>query len=185
MNSLKGDVLKKSHPAIAVVVLAVLAVTATALGASSTGSQVKTRKVGSLGTILVDSKGKTLYLFQKDKRGKSSCSGACAVNWPPYLTTAKPKAGPGAKQSMLGTTKRSNGKLQVTYNHHPLYSFKFDTKAGQTKGENVDAFGAEWYVVSPRGVKVEPKANTSGGGSGPTGPTGSGGYGGGPGYGGG
>ncbi len=168
--------------------VAVLAVTATALAASSTGSQVKTRKVSSLGTILVDSKGKTLYLFMKDKGGKSSCSGACAVNWPPYTTTGKPKAGPGAKASLLGTAKRSNGKLQVTYNHHPLYYFKFDTRAGQTKGEKINAFGADWYAVSPKGAKVEPQSSGSSGGGyggGPSGPTGSGGYGGGPGYGGG
>jgi predicted lipoprotein with Yx(FWY)xxD motif len=175
----------KSRLASVAAVLAVLALTATALAATAPGSQVKTRKVSGLGTILVDSKGKTLYLFMKDKKDKSSCSGACAANWPPYLTTAKPKAGPGAKQSLLGTTKRSNGKLQVTYNHHPLYWFKFDKKAGQTKGENVDAFGGEWYVVSPKGVKVEPASSSSsgggyGGGYGPSGPTGSGGYGGGP-----
>jgi predicted lipoprotein with Yx(FWY)xxD motif len=148
---------------------------------------VKTRKV-TLGTILVDSKGKTLYMFGKDKSGKSSCSGACATYWPPYMTTGKPTAGPGAKASLLGTTKRSNGKLQVTYNHHPLYWFKLDTKAGQTKGEGQNAFGGNWYALSPKGAKIVPASsgNTGGGGpTGPTGPTGSGGYGGGPGYGGG
>ena len=180
--------MKKSRLASIGVLAAVLAVTATALASSSTGSLVKTRKVSGLGTILVDSKGKTLYLFMKDKKDKSLCSGACATNWPPYLTTAKPKAGTGAKQALLGTVKRSNGKLQVTYNHHPLYWFKFDKVAGQAKGENVEAFGAEWYAVSPKGVKVEPASSGGGGyggGGGATGPTGSGGYGGGPGYGGG
>jgi predicted lipoprotein with Yx(FWY)xxD motif len=178
----------KSRLASVAAVLAVLAVTATALAATAPGSQVKTRKNSSLGTILVDSKGKTLYLFMKDKKDKSLCSGACATNWPPYMTTGKPKAGPGAKQALLGTIKRSNGKLQVTYNHHPLYWFKFDKTAGQAKGENIEAFGGEWYVVSPKGAKVEPKddsGGSSGSGGGPTGPTGSGGYGGGPGYGGG
>jgi predicted lipoprotein with Yx(FWY)xxD motif len=171
----------KSRVASAVAVLGVLAVTATALAATSTTAQVRTRKTTTLGTILVDSKGKTLYLFEKDKGGKSSCSGACAANWPPDLTTKKPTAGPGAKASLLGTTKRSNGKLQVTYNRHPLYWFKYDTAAGQTKGEKVHAFGADWFVVSAKGAKVEPKPASSGGGSGPTGPTG-GGYGGGGGY---
>ena len=179
----------KSRLASVAAVLAVLAVTATALAATTPGSQVKTRKVSGLGTLLVDSKGKTLYMFMKDKKDKSNCAGACATNWPPYMTTAKPKAGTGAKQALLGTIKRSNGKLQVTYNHHPLYSFKFDTKAGQTKGEAVSAFGATWYVVSPKGAKIVP-ASSGGGygggyGGGPSGPTGSGGYGGGPGYGGG
>jgi len=180
----------KSRLASVAAVLAVLAVTATALAATTPGSQVKTRKVSGLGTILVNSKGKTLYLFMKDKKDKSLCSGACATNWPPYMTAAKPKAGTGAKQSLLGTIKRANGKLQVTYNHHPLYTFKFDTKAGQTKGEGIDAFGATWYGVSPKGAKVVPASSGGsgggyGGGGGATGPTGSGGYGGGPGYGGG
>jgi len=147
------------------VVLAVLTVTATALASTTAASQVKARKT-SLGMILVDSKGHTLYLFQKDKSGKSSCYTTCAANWPPYLTTGKPTAATGIKKSMLGTTKRTDGKLQVTYNHHPLYRFKFDTKAGSTKGENVNAFGAHWFAVSPKGVKAPPKP------TGPTGPSG-------------
>jgi predicted lipoprotein with Yx(FWY)xxD motif len=162
------------------VVLAVLAVTATALGSTMAASQVKTRKT-SLGMILVDSKGHTLYLFEKDKSGKSACYGACAANWPAYLTTGKPTGATGIKSTMLGTTKRTDGKLQVTYNHHPLYHFKFDTKAGTTKGEGANAFGAHWFAVSPKGVKVVP-GSTGGGGPGPTGPTGGGGYGGGGGY---
>ena len=166
------------------VVLAVLAVTASALASTTATGQVKARKT-SLGTILVDSKSHTLYLFEKDKSAKSSCYGACAVNWPPYLTTGKPTALAGAKASMLGTTKRTGGKLQVTYNKHPLYRFKYDTKVGSTKGENVHAFGADWYVVSTKGVKIEPKSSGGGGyggGGGPSGPTGSDGYGGGGGY---
>jgi predicted lipoprotein with Yx(FWY)xxD motif len=166
------------------VAVAVLVVGATAPAATRTGSLVKTRKT-TLGTILVDRKGHTLYLFGKDKRGKSACYGACAANWPPYLTAAKPKAGTGIKASLLGTVKRTNGKLQVTYNRHPLYEFKFDKAAGQTTGEKVDAFGGIWYAVSPKGGKVVP-ASSGSTGSGPTGPTGSGGYGGGGGgYGGG
>jgi predicted lipoprotein with Yx(FWY)xxD motif len=142
---------------------------------------VKTRKT-AIGTLLADGKGKTLYLFQKDKSGKSSCYGSCAANWPPYLTTAKPKAGKGVTASKLGTTKRTNGKLQVTYNHHPLYWFKFDKAAGQTKGEAISAFGGSWYAVTPKGAALKPAAAASGGGgygggyggpTGPTGPTGS------------
>jgi len=154
----------KSRLVGVVAALAVLAVTAAALAATTPGSQVKTHKAGSLGTILVDGKGKTLYMFAKDKNDKSSCSGACATFWPPYMTTGTPKAGAGAKQALLGTTKRSNGKLQVTYNRHPLYWFKLDTKAGQTKGENQNAFGGHWYAVSPKGAKVLPAASSSSGG---------------------
>ncbi len=128
--------------------------------AASAAALVKARHT-SLGTILVDAQGRTLYLFERDSRGRSACSGKCATFWPPYLTTGKPKAGTGAKASMLGTTRRKDGRLQVTYNRHPLYRFASDSKAGQTKGEGVDAFGGEWYAVSPRGAKVE-KHNSSG-----------------------
>jgi predicted lipoprotein with Yx(FWY)xxD motif len=176
--------LLNSRVAAAGAVAVVLALAGTALAGATTASQVKTRET-SLGTILVDGKGKTLYLFGKDKSGKSSCYGACAANWPPYLTSGKPRVGPGVKASLLGTTKRTNGKLQVTYDHHPLYHFKYDSRAGQTSGEDVHAFGANWYAVSPKGSKVEPASNGGGGygggPTGPTGPTGSGGYGGGPG----
>jgi predicted lipoprotein with Yx(FWY)xxD motif len=171
--------LKKSHLLAALALAAALAVAATALASSLSASQVKTRKTAALGTILVDGSGRTLYLFMKDKAGRSSCYGACAADWPPYLTTAKPVAGPGALTSMLGWTKRTDGKLQVTYNHHPLYHFKFDAKAGATSGENVEAFGGEWYVVSPKGLKVEPKSSSPAGSTTPTTPTDTGGYGGG------
>ena len=116
---------------------------------------MKTRSV-SLGKILVNGSSQTLYLFEKDKNGKSACSGACATNWPPLLTKGKPKASGGVKSSLLGTTKRSDGTTQVTYNKHPLYRFKGDAnKVGATKGEGLDAFGAEWYVVGTNGKKIE------------------------------
>jgi predicted lipoprotein with Yx(FWY)xxD motif len=124
-------------------------------GSSSSSATVKTRST-SLGTILVDSKGRTLYLFEKDTKNKSKCSGACAANWPPALVSGKPTAGGKAVSSKLGTTKRSDGKKQVTYAGHPLYTFVLDkNKPGSTKGEGVDAFGAEWYVVGTNGKKIE------------------------------
>src|SRR3954449_417504 len=127
---------------------------AVAASGSSTAA-VKTRHT-SLGTILVDAKGRTLYLFEKDTKNKSKCSGACATNWPPALTGGKPKAAGGAVSSRLGTTKRSDGTTQVTYAGHPLYTFVLDkNKPGATKGEGVDAFGAEWYVVGTNGKKIE------------------------------
>lgn len=147
--------------------LAVLVVTVAALAsltaiASSATSKPATVKTGtsSLGRIVVDGQSHTLYLFQKDKGSKSSCSGACAQNWPPLLTKGAPKAGPGAKASLLGTTKRADGTTQVTYNKHPLYRFKGDAnKVGATKGEGLDAFGAEWYVVGTNGKKIEKKGS--------------------------
>jgi predicted lipoprotein with Yx(FWY)xxD motif len=122
--------------------------------AASGAATVKTRH-GKLGTFLVDAKGRTLYLFEKDKSKKSTCSGACAVAWPPLLTSGAPKAAGSAKRSLLGTTKRSDGKTQVTYNGHPLYFFVQDKKAGDTKGQGLDGFGAKWYVLSASGKKID------------------------------
>jgi predicted lipoprotein with Yx(FWY)xxD motif len=114
---------------------------------------VQVRRTG-LGKILVDSRGRTLYLFEKDTGGKSSCSGSCAVNWPPLLATGRPTAGSGVKASRLGTTTRSNGEIQVVYNRHPLYRFIGDQKPGNTNGEGLTAFGARWFVVSPAGNEI-------------------------------
>jgi predicted lipoprotein with Yx(FWY)xxD motif len=112
-------------------------------------------------------------MFTGDKRNKSSCSGSCATNWPPLTTSGKPVAGAGAKASLLGRTMRSDGRMQVTYNRHPLYRFAQDSRAGQTNGEGINAFGGHWYAVSPAGTKVmSPGGGGYGGG-------GYGGYGGG------
>ncbi|MEN3282568.1 MAG: hypothetical protein V7607_3708 [Solirubrobacteraceae bacterium] len=143
-------------------VLAASALTGLAIAASSPTkpATVKTRS-NTLGTIIVDGKSRTLYLFEKDKNGKSKCSGACATNWPPLLTKGKPKASGSVKASKLGTTKRSDGTTQVTYGGHPLYTFIADkSKPGATKGEGLDAFGAEWYVVGTNGKKIEKKGES-------------------------
>ena len=115
---------------------------------ASTGTKVAVAEL-ELGRILVDARGHTLYLFAKDKNGKSACIGKCAAFWPPLLTSGKTLATAGAKTSLLGTTKRADGRLQVTYNHHPLYTSP-RTCEGQTNGEEDRAFGAKWYAVSPR-----------------------------------
>ncbi len=107
-----------------------------------------------LGRILVDSKGITLYDFPKDKGTTSSCYGACAALWPPLTTKGKPIAGRGVRASLLGTTKRKDGKLEVTYNHHPLYYFVSDRKPGQTTGQGLNQFGAPWWVLSPAGKEI-------------------------------
>jgi len=139
-----------------------LAPAAVSQAAGEKGPVVSTATT-SLGRVLVDGRGHTLYLFGKDRNGKSACSGACAKAWPPLIGTAKPRAGAGAKASLLGTIKRADGRRQVTYNHHPLYTFKKDTKKGQTNGEGLNAFGATWYAVSPAGARV---VKSSGGGGG-------------------
>ena len=120
----------------------------------------------SLGKILVDSSGKTLYLFQADTGTKSTCSGACATAWPPLRVSGKPTAGSGVKASSLGTTPRSDGQPQVTYNGHPLYGYQGDSGAGDTNGQNINGFGAEWYVLSPSGNAITTPASSSGTGNG-------------------
>jgi predicted lipoprotein with Yx(FWY)xxD motif len=98
----------------------------------------------------------TLYLFEKDKGGKSACDGACASAWPPVLTSGKAMPGQGVKSSLLGTTTRSDGTTQVTYNNWPLYYYVADKAPGDTTGQNIDAFGAEWYVLdAAKGTKLE------------------------------
>jgi predicted lipoprotein with Yx(FWY)xxD motif len=108
-----------------------------------------------LGAILVDSKGFTLYDFHKDKGGKSACYGACVGTWPPLTTSAAPSATSEAEKAQLGTTKRSDGTVQVTYAGHPLYTYVADTKPGDTKGQDIDSFGAEWYALQPSGGEAE------------------------------
>jgi predicted lipoprotein with Yx(FWY)xxD motif len=108
----------------------------------------------SLGRVLVDSgNGRTLYLFEADKNGRSACSGACVSLWPPLTTSGTPKlaAGLGAK---VGTIPAKDGKQQVTYAGHPLYLYAGDQKAGQTSGQDIDSFGASWYVLGANGAKI-------------------------------
>ena len=106
------------------------------------------------GRILVDSKGITLYDFVKDSHGMSSCYGACAALWPPLTTSGKPIAGPGVRASLLGTTKRNDGKREVTYNGHPLYYFVSDRRPGQTTGQGLNQFGGPWWVLSAPGKEI-------------------------------
>lgn len=146
--------IRRSLPVAALVALFSTALLTAAAATGASRATVKTSS-SALGRVLVDGQGRTLYLFEKDKGGKSSCYGQCATFWPPVLTSGKPLAGPGAKASLLGMTRRSNGSEQVTYAGHPLYRFLEDKKPGQTKGEGSKAFGAEWYVLSPAGKKID------------------------------
>ena len=143
-----------------------------AAAAKHKGETIAVTKNPKLGKILADEDGKTVYLFEKDKNGKSACSGACTQVWPPVTTKGKPQAGKGVSAAKLGTITRSNGATQVTYSGHPLYYYASDSKPGDTKGQDVKAFGAGWYVVSPSGHKVEKEE----GGGGKSGGSGGGGY---------
>jgi predicted lipoprotein with Yx(FWY)xxD motif len=109
----------------------------------------------SLGKLLIDGRGRTLYLFEADTGMSSTCYGACASYWPPVLTSGAPMAGSGASASLLGTAPRSDGTTQVLYDGHPLYYFVVDKQAGDTKGEGLNNFGGAWYAVSPAGTKID------------------------------
>jgi predicted lipoprotein with Yx(FWY)xxD motif len=129
-----------------------------AVASASSSSTATGTKVGvadsNLGRILVDKRGRTLYLFARDTHGKSTCSGACAGYWPALTTKGKPSAISGARRALLGTTRRNDGRLQVTYHGHPLYRFSGDVRAGQTTGEGLTDFGGGWWAVSPAGNKI-------------------------------
>ena len=139
---------------IAIVLTAAVAGLSRAAAATQSSTTVSTA-TSKLGRILADSRGRTLYLFENDKRGHSACAGACATYWPPLLTRGKPTAARAAKQALLGTTRRADGTTQVTYAGHPLYRFLQDTKPGQTSGQDLHDFGAGWYVLAPAGTKIE------------------------------
>jgi predicted lipoprotein with Yx(FWY)xxD motif len=121
----------------------------------SSGAVVSLGSVPDLGMVLVDSKGYTLYDFHKDKGTKSSCNGECAEAWPPLMTEGEPTVGNGAMASMLGTTTRDDGTVQVTYAGHPLYTFVGDKKPGEANGNDISAFGAEWYALMGNGEEPE------------------------------
>jgi predicted lipoprotein with Yx(FWY)xxD motif len=120
----------------------------------ATGAVVSVATVPKLGKIIVDSKGFTLYDFHKDKGTTSSCYGGCAQVWPPLVTEGAPQTGNGAPAAKLGTTKRKDGTMQVTFAGHPLYTYAEDTKPGETNGNDFSSFGAQWYALEPSGEEA-------------------------------
>ncbi len=137
------------------VTVVVASLLATAAFASTHTSTIALRST-AVGKVLVGANGRTLYLFTADKGATSVCYGQCATYWPP-LVAAKPVAGSGLNASRLGTTKRKDGKLQVTYNGHPLYFFQPDKKAGDINGQGFVHFGGSWWTVSAAGAKITTK----------------------------
>jgi predicted lipoprotein with Yx(FWY)xxD motif len=125
----------------------------TTTSAKATTPALKLAKTG-LGTILVDSKGRTLYAFGHDRKNKSRCSGQCAMNWPPAKAPANPTVAKGITKSKLTVIKRGDGSRQLSYNGHPLYRFVADTGPGTTNGENITAFGGKWDALSKSGAIV-------------------------------
>jgi predicted lipoprotein with Yx(FWY)xxD motif len=134
---------------------------------SSAKAKTVTARSSDLGKILAGGQDKTLYLFEKDKSPKSTCSGGCAQAWPPMIVKGKPVAGTGGvEKGLLGTSERSDGKTQVTYKGRPLYYYQADQKAGQTNGQGLDQFGAKWYALATDGKAVKKKSKDGGGGGG-------------------
>ncbi|HMC70587.1 MAG TPA: hypothetical protein VKJ07_15630 [Mycobacteriales bacterium] len=124
---------------------------------ASTGEKIAVANNPKYGQILVDDKGMTVYLFVQDTSTSSTCYTQCAAFWPPVLTDGKPQAGTGADASLLGTTTRTDGKVEVTYAGHPLYYFVKDKAPGDTTGQGVNGFGALWWVMKPSGDPITTK----------------------------
>jgi len=148
---MKNKILFSSLIIIALILSACASATPTPSALQPTGpATVNISQNAILGSFLVDSKGMTLYLYTTDTPNTSNCYGPCATAWPPLLTNGAPIAGSGVTGSLLGTTTRTDGTTQVTYNGWPLYYFQTDKVAGDTTGENVQGV---WFVITPAGVK--------------------------------
>ena len=140
--------------AVCVVLVCVSSASLAAGAIAGSGTVVTWRKT-AIGNAITTSSGHTLYLFRADKGSTSACYGSCATYWPPLLTNGAPRATGLVKASLLGTTKRKDGKLQVTYKGHPLYTYVGDSKPGQTAGEGSNASGAKWYALAPSGATID------------------------------
>jgi predicted lipoprotein with Yx(FWY)xxD motif len=132
---------------------------ATTSAGMTAGVRISTRKLPKLGTVLVNSKGRTLYMFVRDKRKKVTCVGSCAAAWPPVKLAkgSKPVAAGKAKAALLGSDKDPAGGRVVTYNKWPLYTYVGDTAPGQAKGQALNLNGGLWYVLSPSGKVIKTK----------------------------
>jgi predicted lipoprotein with Yx(FWY)xxD motif len=132
--------------------------TATTAPGPAPAYEVRTGVVQGLGTVLVNGLGFTLYVFAPDKQsGKSTCYGECAKAWPPLVLPSGVKqapAGSGVKQALLGTTARTDGTVQVTYNKWPLYGWVIDSAPGQATGQDINNLGGKWYVITPEGQLI-------------------------------
>ena len=135
--------------------------TATASAAAASSTTVLKTEHTSLGMVLANAQGLTVYWFAADHGTSSACSGACAAAWPPVI--GMPKAAAGVTLTgTLGTITRSDGAKQATYNGHPLYTFKADSGPGQVNGNKVSGFGAEWYAITIGSSAGASTAPTSG-----------------------
>jgi predicted lipoprotein with Yx(FWY)xxD motif len=124
---------------------------------TTSSAAVKTRKIKGLGTVLVNAKGRTLYVFARDEHSRVTCTGSCAQFWPPlkWKSSGKPKGGGSAKSKLLSSDKDPAGGRVVTYDKWPLYTYTGDSAPGQANGQNLDLNGGKWYVISPAGKVVK------------------------------
>jgi predicted lipoprotein with Yx(FWY)xxD motif len=158
---------RRGRPVVAVAALAIAGMLSAGCGAATNSldpgrQQIGIAKKGSLGRVLVDGDGQTLYVFAKDPKKMSTCYGACASVWPPVTTEGKPMAASGVASSKLSTIKRDDGTTQVAYNGHALYYYQADTDPDDADGQGVSQFGAPWFVESASGSVI----TKGGGGSG-------------------
>jgi predicted lipoprotein with Yx(FWY)xxD motif len=137
-----------------VALAAVSAASSNGAEATSTPAPAHARLIvrkSEFGKVIFDSNGNVVYMFGRDKTATSTCYGACAKAWPPLLTKGAPSAGPGLSAKLLGTTKRKDGSLQVTYNHHPLYFYSAD-KHGKIMCQHAVVHGGIWLVLKANGT---------------------------------
>jgi len=131
---------------------------------AATGVTIKTASVSGVGTVLVDSSGRTLYMLTADQGGMVTCnSSACTSTWPPVIVPAgaKVQAGAGVDSSKLGTAKTASGATQVTYNNWPLYRYSGDSGAGQANGQGINSFGGVWHPLDGAGKQVMSSTSSS------------------------
>ena len=131
-------------------------------GASGATAAVTVKTAsGSFGTYLTDGSGRTLYVFAPDTTSTSTCNGACAAIWPPVIASGTASASGDAKASLLGSSKRTDGSMQVTYAGHPLYTYVSDTAKGDVKGQGLNVDGGLWWVVAANGSSIEKTATSA------------------------
>lgn len=157
MTTPMHDLVSPSIVLLAVLVFLVTApVQATAQNAETgQAATVEVMEKEGIGSYLVDAEGRSLYIFTSDTTQGSTCYDACAQAWPPYTTQGRPEAGERVSADMLDTITREGGTTQVTYNGWQLYYFVKDTRPGDIRGQDIEGFGAEWYLISPEGTKIE------------------------------
>jgi len=118
------------------------------------GADAITTRASRYGRVIFDGQGRALYLFTRERTGKPRCYGECAEAWPPFVVEGRPRAGAGARSSLIGTTRRSDGSLQATYRGRALYYYVTDLQPGEITCQNIFEFGGTWLVVSPDGKAV-------------------------------